>query len=324
MTLDRHHCKDKLKLIRPKMPVHCNTMPNLTITPSKPSGTFIDEQQGTPSTSARPMSRGQFVNFDQLELPSPGVTGSAKFSWNSRRSTLKAVGRTLSLGLDVGKSRLGRTKTVIGAAAAAGKEATRNTASKLKNQFVANAAKTDDDKFNDTPSRSSTSSDAKSLFHRRRLPKLKIPDLTIAVEEALNTACSTDTQSSENYALLELSPTSRHLKDQMLSDHPDDVVAEYHNMLSARRRVRKGKFGAEVMRYRQARPTWDDSWTTRSLNDNMEDRELLRILTDAVQEQKDHATRLVQRNPDPYPGLQPVSAPGCTLKTYWQHKSSYR
>ncbi|KAJ8123954.1 hypothetical protein ONZ43_g220 [Nemania bipapillata] len=82
--------------------------------------------------------------------------------------------------------------------------------------------------------------------------------------------------------------------------------------------------GAEVTRYQLARPTWDGSWAVRSRNDNMQDRKLLRKLTDALQEQKDYATRAVQKNPGRYPGLEPVSAPGCTLKLYWQHKSSYR
>lgn len=44
----------------------------------------------------------------------------------------------------------------------------------------------------------------------------------------------------------------------------------------------------------------------------------------ALQEQKDEATRIVQKNPGRYPGFEPVSTPGCTLKLYWQNKSSYR
>ncbi|KAI1434403.1 hypothetical protein GGR50DRAFT_695201 [Xylaria sp. CBS 124048] len=279
-------------------------------------------------SAASPTSRGPFISFNQLPL-SPTNTGSARLSWNSGRSALRAAGRSLSLNFETGKQHFIRTKSALGAAATAGKEAARTTASKL-NQFVtnnSNAGKGEDKlRFCEHQlSRSSSSSSKKSLFTRRRLPKLKIPDLNIAVTEALNSACSTDTQKSVNFQLLELSPTSRHLKWEMQNDdHPEEVMAEYHNMLSARRRVRKGKFGAEVTKYQMARPTWDDSWTVRAPNDNWEDRDLLRRLTDAVQEQKDQAVRVVQRDPSPYPGLQPVSNPGCTLKSYWQHKSTYR
>ncbi|KAI2642739.1 hypothetical protein GGS21DRAFT_499367 [Xylaria nigripes] len=279
-------------------------------------GTHPNEPTTPVSRPERPMlSRDNVASRSQLTLRST-ATNSSKLSWHSGKSALRTVSRKLSKSFE-------QTKPAIEAAAAASKRVASATTSKL-NQLVSKPAAKTEEATSDL-SRTSSLSSTKSLFQRRRLPKLVIPDLSIAVEDALNSVCSTDTQKSPNYQLLEQSPTSRHLKDVMLSDgHSDDVAAEFHNMLSARRRVRKGKFGTQVMDYRLARPTWDSSWVTRSLNDNMEDRELLKALTDAVQEQKDEATRRVQRNPGAYPELLHVSSPGSTLKMYWQNKSSYR
>jgi hypothetical protein len=161
------------------------------------------------------------------------------------------------------------------------------------------------------------------LHDSKRLPKLKIPDVKVAVEEALNSASSTDTANSLKFGFDAASPTSKQLKHELFHHHPDDVIAEFRNMLSARRRVRKGKFGTEVKRYCLARPSWDDTWRSVKYVEPA-DMELLKRLTDALQEQKDHATRLVQKNPSHYPGFRPVTRPGCTLKMYWQHKSTYR
>ncbi|KAI1172151.1 hypothetical protein F4777DRAFT_562743 [Nemania sp. FL0916] len=174
-------------------------------------------------------------------------------------------------------------------------------------------------------SRKRSSSSDKSLFNRPFLPKLQIPDPQIAVEEALNSACSTDTQQSPTFGILEMSPTSRDLRFEWTREHHStDVAAEFHNMLSARRRVRKGKFGAELTKYQLARPSWDESYMLRSANDTVQDRRLLKDLTDALQEQKDLATQMVQRDSNRYPRLEPVTKPGCTRKLYWQNKSSYR
>lgn len=235
-------------------------------------------------------------------------------------SIIQATRRSLSMGLQRSKTAFANTGPTMGTAAAASKKAAVRVTSRLSE--VVKTKKNNKKKAN--LSRSSSTSSTKSLYHRHRLPRLQIPDSSVAVERALNSACSTDTQKSASYRILEMSPTSREIWHRFADDQPEDVEADLHNMFSARRRVRKSSFGAEVARYREARPTWDGSWCSRVDNDNLEDRLLLRDLTDALQDQKDHATRLVQENSSLYPGLRPVSAPGSTLRLHWQGKSSYR
>lgn len=161
------------------------------------------------------------------------------------------------------------------------------------------------------------------LAHRDRLPKLVIPDLDVAVEEALNSARSSDTDRS----ILRgdgQSPTSDMLKYELYGSyfHTKDVEAELRNMLSARRRVRKGKFGSRVNLYQRVRDYWDHE--LRSTRYHPGDVEMIGMLTKVVQKQKDHATRLVQENPSRFPGLRPVSEPGCTREYFWHIKSTYK
>ncbi|KAI0477039.1 hypothetical protein F4859DRAFT_71840 [Xylaria cf. heliscus] len=291
---------------RPNTPMDYIPTPVRTVAPTDTLQHLLNEQQGSPiSVIVHPVPRERFTNFDQLpEAGSPTTTTiSLKNSWRSKRSSLSAATKRISLSLSLGRDIVKKKIEAV---------------KKTKTIVI-------EEKYKGQPSRTPSSSSSESLFKRRRLPKLHIPELRLAVEEALHSACSTDTRASPNFRVLELSPTSRELKYQWERDHhPADVAGEFHNMLSARRRVRKSKFGAEVQRYRAARPTWDDSWGCRGANDNREDRALLARLTEALQEQKDHATRLVQKNPGLYPGLETVSTPGCTLTLYWQHKSSYR
>ncbi|KAI1757495.1 hypothetical protein F4782DRAFT_131848 [Xylaria castorea] len=286
---------------RPKTLVGYTPTPVRTVAHTDALHHLLNEEQGSPaSVRVHPLSRERFTSFSQVAVSSPTtIANSLASSWRSKRSALSAATQRLSLNIDLGKEII---------------------KSKLR------AAKTTVDKKDKGQlSRSSSSSSTESLFKRRRLPKLQIPELSIAVDEALHSACSTDTQESPNFRLLELSPTSRELKYEWQSEHHSaDVAAEFHNMLSARRRVRKGKFGAVVTKYREARPTWDDLYGCRISNDNHDDRALLSRLTKTLQAHKDYATRIVQKDPSSYAGLEAVSAPGCTLTLYWQHKSSYR
>jgi hypothetical protein len=254
----------------------------------------------------------------------------APFSFESRKSTFKAARDTLSKGLKSSKATLTKTKPVVEAAVSASKKvvaATANNLSQVRNNTdkipETNVKGPDGRPMSRTSSNSTVY--ARALYDAERLPKLQIPDVDVAVKNALNSACSTDTAESDGFKYSEMSPTSRDLKLETLRKHSDDVTAEFRNMLTARRRVRKSKFGAEVGRYCLARPTWDEPWNfLRSPNDNFDDRAMLKALTDALQEQKDHATRLVQRDPNQYPGMQLVSEPGCTKTMYWQHKSTYK
>ncbi|KAI0440885.1 hypothetical protein F4803DRAFT_448050 [Xylaria telfairii] len=289
---------------RPKTPEDYTPTPVRIVAPGDALHHLLNQEQGSPaSVRVHPVPLHRFTSFGQLEVPSPTMTTTSLIdSWRSRKSALSAVTKRLSLNLELGK----------------------NIVKKKLKAVTTKGIQEEKDKGQLSPSPSSSS--AEKLFNSRRLPKLQIPDLRIAVKEALNTACSTETQESPNFPLLELTPTSRELKYQWQDDdHPADVRAEFHNMFSARRRVRKGKkFGAKVAAYYRARPTWDHRWGLRMSNDNHDDRALLRLLTDTLQEQKDYATRLVQKNPGSYPGLEAVAAPGCTLSLYWQHKSSHR
>ncbi|KAI0540861.1 hypothetical protein GGR58DRAFT_90718 [Xylaria digitata] len=317
---------------RLKTPTGYIATPVHTVAHTDTSNHLVNDQQRSSSVKVHPVARERFVNFSQLVPPSP-TASSVQVSSKSKRSTLGAARKGLSLGLELGKATLEKTKPAVETAVTASKKVAMVAMVAAGHLSALRDNENEKGKEKNTRKRkkgrsrsssSSSSSSTKSLFHRRRLPKLQIPELSIAVEEALHSACSTDTQNSPSFGILELSPTSRDLKSEMMNDYSSDVVAEFHNMFSARRRVRKGKFGAEVTRYLRARPTWDDHWDLRIRNDNREDRELLKRLTDALQKQKDYATRFVQKNPGSYPGLEFVSAPGCTLKIYWQHKSSYR
>ncbi|KAI1108936.1 hypothetical protein F5Y14DRAFT_434300 [Nemania sp. NC0429] len=318
---------------RPRTPVDYVPTPVCVVSPTDTFEQLLNEEQKR-SNSFRVhrmmLPRDQFVSFSQLQLApdSPRTTAStAKRSWLSGKSVLDSARRKVSSSLDLSKAALEKTKPVVQSAV------TRTVTRGKKALFVAAkglsqaATKTlglEDDDSASALSRASGSSSHKSLYHRRRLPKLQIPELHISVEKALNSACSTETEKSPSFRILEMSPTSRDLEHERRGHDSEDIEAEFHNMLSARRRIRKSSFGQEVARYQQARSTWDEPWLYRIQNDNHEDRQLLRQLTDALQEQKDHATRLVQKNPGAYPGLEHVSDPGCTLKLYWQHKSSYR
>ncbi|KAI1277643.1 hypothetical protein F5Y07DRAFT_81609 [Xylaria sp. FL0933] len=274
-------------------------------------------------TKARPVGLNEIRHLLYEEQKEAFLTvsrtitrGSSEASSKSGRSAIEAARKGSKAAIEVSK------RAAVGAARHVNKIATKTfSTSEKENKKENKKLKEKKCQLSHSPS---SSSSTKSLFHRRRLPKLQIPEVGTAVREALDIPCSTGTPDSASFALLELSPTSRVLKDHWLDDdEPEDVRAEFHNMLSARRRVRKGKFGAEVTRYCLARPTWKDRWGCRCPNDNREDRELLKNLTDALQEQKDYATRLVQKSSRPFPGFEPVSCPGCTLKMYWQHKSAY-
>ncbi|KAI1738276.1 hypothetical protein F4680DRAFT_467500 [Xylaria scruposa] len=261
------------------------------------------EEQGSPlSIKVHSLPQARFTSSSQAALGTPATVKS----WRSTASALSAAAKRLSWNIEMGKETLKSKLTAV-------KTAMSKKDKKGKGQLSRSSS-----------SSSKDSSSTTALSKRERLPRLQIPKLHAAVDEALNSACSTDTQKSDSFKILEMTPTSRDLQSEWLGEHPPDVVAEFHNMFSARRRVRKGKFGTLVDRYQRARPTWDDRWGLRMENDNHDDRILLRHLTEALQEQKDYATRLVQKNPGPYPGLEAVSAPGCTLPLYWQGKSSYK
>jgi len=315
---------------RPSTPVGYVPTPSRAIIPPSDAHEHLlnEDQRNSGIHIVHSLPRERFRNPNQLRPPFD--TPTARFSFESRKSTLKAARETLSKGLKSGKATLTKTKPVVEAAVSASKKvvaATANNLSQARNSSN-KIPKTNVKGPNGRPmSRTSSNSTlyARALYDAKRLPKLKIPNVDVVVEEALNSACSADTTESDGFKYSEMSPTSRDLKLETLCKHSDDVTAEFRNMLSARRRVRKSKFGAEVGRYCLARPTWDEPWNfLRSPNDNLDDRAMLKALTDALQEQKDHATRLVQRHPDRYPGMRPVLEPGCTKTMYWQHKSTYK
>ncbi|KAI1160996.1 hypothetical protein F5B18DRAFT_630066 [Nemania serpens] len=312
---------------RPKTPVNYVPTPVRTVAHADAFGQLLNhKQKQSESSRVHAMTpRGRFISFGQPPPESPCTPTSAKPSWLSKRSVLDITRRKVLSSIDLSKTAIGKTRPAMQSAVTAGKKAVFVTASRLSEMATNALGLEDNDDGASALSRSSSSSSAKSLFHRRRLPKLQIPELSIAVEKALNSACSTDTQKSSSFRILEMSPTSRDLGYEWTREHHShDEAAEFHNMFSARRRIRKSKFGLEVARYQRARSTWDEPWNYRITNDNHEDRDLLRRLTDALQEQKDHATRLVQKNSGVYSGLEHISTPGCTLKLYWQPKSSYR
>ncbi|GAP87710.2 hypothetical protein SAMD00023353_2800360 [Rosellinia necatrix] len=267
------------------MPSDC--IPTIYTASASPENAFmrLSYEERRPSLKLRtPDETPQHQFMNQLAPSTRTTISSLKASSKSKRSFRDAASRTLSLSLDLGKATIKRTKPVLGTAAAAGKRAVSRL-NQVTTALRGNEA--------EGPSSPSSCLSSTSLFHRPRLPKLHIPEIGSVVEQALNSVCSTDTQQSPSFGLLELSPTSRDLRHEWTSDdHPEDVAAEFHNILSARRRVRKGKFGVEVARYCRARPTWDDSWASRATNDNHDDRALLRSLTDALQAQKDQAARL--------------------------------
>ncbi|KAI0392931.1 hypothetical protein F5Y17DRAFT_434358 [Xylariaceae sp. FL0594] len=321
---------------RPKTAVdYVPTHPHATVHPYEAHYRLLNESQKRDNIHAvHTISRDRFRNPNQLSVPSQAPTG--RLSLDSRKSSFKVARDALAKGLKGGKEALTKTKPVVQAAASATKKVVTATANNLKPPRTSDGAKIPKTNVKGPDGRpmSRTSSNstlyAKALYDAKRLPKLKIPDLHEAVEKALNSACSTDTTASDGFAYAEMSPTSKDLKLEAMcgsGTHRDpDVTAEFRNMLSARRRVRKSKFfGAEVGRYCLARPTWDQPWSfLRSPNDNFDDRATLKALTDALQEQKDHATRLVQRHPGRYPGMRHVSDPGCTRTMYWQHKSTLK
>ncbi|KAI1367767.1 hypothetical protein F5Y08DRAFT_348566 [Xylaria arbuscula] len=306
------------------------------VTPQETLGHLRNERQNPVPTRVHSVSRDRLTSPSQAR---PGTPNTMKNSFVSSarttRTALSAVHKSMLSGLE-------KAKPAVGIAVAASKKAALTAADRVKG-IAANASqmgkkdtleqketKKEKKKNKKTVQRrgsfSSTDSEASSvsLYRRRKLPKLHIPDINVAVTEALNSACSTNTQESENFRLLEISLTSRELKDLWLDeDYSPEICAEFHNMLSARRRVRKGKkFGAIVQRYCSARSTWRDSWVARAGNDNMRDRWMLKGLTEALQEQKDLAVKLVQEDSNRYPGLQPVSKPGKTTNLWWQHKST--
>ncbi|KAI1121135.1 hypothetical protein F5Y10DRAFT_282744 [Nemania abortiva] len=286
---------------RPKTPEDYTPTPVRTVAHTDTHAHLMnDRQRESGPLRIHEIPRDRFTSFNQLQPQSP-VTGE---STKSKKSLIDSARRKLS-------AAFGKTKPAVQSAVASSKDGLTRVATNTLG-------------LNETDNETDDIGSEESLFHRPTLPKLKIPDVNEAVEQALNSPCSTDTEKSENFGVLGQSPTSRELKSQWLEGHPGDISAEFHNMLSARRRVRKGKFGRLVSRFQRARPTWDDHFSFRAPNDNLTDRRTIRELTDALQEQKDHATRLVQNNPSPYPGLEPVSSPGSTLKMWWQHKSSYR
>ncbi|KAK5629510.1 hypothetical protein RRF57_005225 [Xylaria bambusicola] len=307
---------------RGRAPPPCPTMPTdyvptpirTIITPAETFGHLVNEKQRLTSSRVHVLAKERLTGSRPTTPRTPTAVSSIIESVRTGRSALSSAGRNIASGL-------GKAKPAMGTAVAASKKAAVTTANHLARIATDMKKK---GKEVDVASTPSSSSSQKSLYHRPRLPKLKIPEVDAAVRKALNSACSTDTQDSENFRILEISPTSRELKYEWQNDdHPPDVMAEFHNMLSARRRVRKGKFGSRVTRYCKERPTWQESWVARAHLDNHEDRALLKELTNAVQEQKDYAARLVQRIPDQFPGLEPVSRPGSTLKLYWQHKSTW-
>ncbi|KAI0196422.1 hypothetical protein F4808DRAFT_304531 [Astrocystis sublimbata] len=172
-------------------------------------------------------------------------------------------------------------------------------------------------------SRSSSDETGVPIWKRRKLPPVAIPDLRIEVQKALLTACSTDSRSSSGWSTLGTSPTSRVLRDYCLdSDLPPDVRSEFHNMYTARRRVRKSEFGKLVQEYRDARSGWDSSFSPHI--DNPQEKTMIRRMTNAHQAQKDHATTVVQQDSTPYPRMHFVEQPGCTLPLYRQEKSAYK
>ncbi|KAI0526398.1 hypothetical protein F5B22DRAFT_156494 [Xylaria bambusicola] len=302
---------------RPKTPTDYVPTPiRAKITPSETFSHLVNKKQRSARVHA--LAKERLTSSRPTTPRTPTTVNSIIKSARTSRSALSSAGRNIA-------SSLSKAKPVVETAVAASKKAAVTTANRLTRMAtdVPKVAK-QKGKEVDVLSTPSSSSSQKSLYHRPRLPKLKIPEVDAAVRDALNSACSTDTQNSENFRILQISPTSRELEYEWQNDdNPPDVAAEFHNMLSARRRVRKGKFGSRVTRYCRERPTWQDSFVARAHLDNHEDRALLKELTDAVQEQKDYAARLVQRIPDRFPGLEAVSVPGSTLKLYWQHKSTW-
>ncbi|KAI0860938.1 hypothetical protein F4860DRAFT_182071 [Xylaria cubensis] len=303
----RPHLGDLKPPPRPMTAVDYTPAPISPVTPTDALHHLLNSGQGSPaSVKVHSLPQERFANFSQTALSTPTTIKSLSESWRSKKSALSAAAKRLSLNVEMSK------------------EIVKRKLRAAKTALDKKVKKKEEGQLSRSPSSSSKDSSAtRVLFERPRLPRLQIPKLRVGVEEALNSACSIDTQESPSFRILEMSPTSRDLKSEWLSDHPPDVVAEFHNMFSARRRVRKGKFGAVVERYQRARPTWDQRWGLRVENDNHDDRVLLKYLTDALQEEKDYATRLVQQNPN-FPGLDPVSNPGCTLPLYWQGKSSYQ
>ncbi|KAI1330347.1 hypothetical protein F5Y16DRAFT_362864 [Xylariaceae sp. FL0255] len=239
--------------------------------------------------------------FKSLAPPSPLKSDNGG-STASKKSILKKAMSSISLGIGKGKTAL-----------ATGKQALTRSASgsDRKGKWKAKLEKEPSDE---------------SLFSMHRLPKLKIPKTETAVYAALNSACSTNTLDSPIFfKIVEMSPTSDELSKWMDdADQLADVTNEFRNMYSARRRVRKSSFGQQVQEYSKARHGWDDTVGV-SHNENEADIAQLKKIHRALQEQKDHATRLIQdHGATSYPGFKEVSRPGVTKPLYWQGKSLHK
>ncbi|KAI8628776.1 hypothetical protein F5Y19DRAFT_113508 [Xylariaceae sp. FL1651] len=298
---------------RPQTPVYYIPTPNRTIAHADTFEQLLNERQRSEPIQIQTLCGDRFLSFGQLPPPSPATTVSSKFSSRSTRSALQAARKGLTRSVTLGRAAFEKTRPAIEAAIITSKKAAAVTRNNLDRLGNASTSKSDKTKTYEL-SRSSSKSSAESLYHMKALPKLIIPDTKVAVEEALNSTCSTETLQSPGFQILESSPTSRSLRHKIFEDHPEDAIDEFRNILTARRRVRKGKFGRKVTKYCEARPMWDNPWGMRGYKHNSRDNLLLKDLIAAVQKQKDYAAEIVQRRPDHYPGFRIISEPGITRK----------
>ncbi|KAI1267310.1 hypothetical protein F5Y18DRAFT_444208 [Xylariaceae sp. FL1019] len=283
--------------------------------------------------------------------------GTKSAHTSSTKSALKAARRGVAKSLDMGRLAIDKTKPVVSSGLSKGMSlgraalidpivnATSQRREKKEEIREKLETKQEEQRFNEArlkitkhgdslpfvfesgkaPQRSGSNS-PESLYSKHNLPKLKIPNIKTAVEEALNSPCSIETLYSPNCQILKMSPTTLDLDMRMSEEEQKgrhDMHNEYCNMISARRRVRKTKFGRAVTSHLAARPDWDEFSSANSSYTSQDAKHLYEI-TCVLQEQKDLATKLVQAASNAYPRLRPVLVPGCTQMDYWQHKSWYK
>ncbi|KAI1500743.1 hypothetical protein F5X99DRAFT_385345 [Biscogniauxia marginata] len=295
---------------RPKTPDNYVPTPYHQIAPAPASmlEKLTNEHQKGEAACVHNMSREQLRSSGRL-MPPPQSPSPTAYS-NRSNTSFQSLAKGVVKGLALGKTVFEKTRPAIETAIKKGKEAGQRSkeTEKAKNAINKKGGLT----------HSSSTSSRESLYYGRELPRLNIPDARKAAEEALGSACSMETTKSPSWRIVELSPTSRELRQQVNEDYSQDIKAEFLNMISARRRARKSKWGRQVARVCWARHGWDDG-----LPNPYDASEIayLKTITAALQEQKDTAQDLAKRNPARYPGLRPVRNPGCSNKDYWQHRS---
>ncbi|CAJ2509740.1 Uu.00g056400.m01.CDS01 [Anthostomella pinea] len=251
----------------------------------------------------------------------------SKGSTSSRKSIAQAARKGLAKGRDLGKSALEKSivvpiiaAAVVAIPVAAVAIPVACAVNGLAKVLPKTEDKIDQKEYHQSPKHSEFQGiHGRYVFMRKRLTRLDIPEPMSAAEAALNSACSTETMKSPNWSVEGQSPTSRDLRHHVTNDYPYDTLAEFQNMMSARRSVRKSPFGREVTKYIEARPGWDDE-KLGNTHISLLDRDNLKLLTAHLQHQKGKAQELARDQPEKYP-LRYVNVQGSTKKHWWQARS---